>query len=295
MSSPSASARQRLRACLAAAVLSVLVCTGSLAVGSGGLFLYEYLEECCGPRLVCLLYHRFVSDEEFRRLDSGQRLYATPVRRFEAQLRHLRDEGYYTPSVAEALAFARGENELPEKSVLITIDDGYRCALAHAEPLLKKYGFRAALFITTDPRAGVFRHAGHEPLSAGELGRLDPRVFEVFAHGVSHRPMSDLGDVELRRELLQSRLTLEGTLHRPVRCMAVPGNRYDARVLAFAARAGYEAVFTSEPGSIQPGCDVHRLPRWNVAGDVSLSRFSEMLRPMAMATRRFFWALSHGL
>lgn len=271
--------------------MSFLICVPLLlaAMAFGAI----YANEASGPRLVCLMYHRFVSEREFQALRGKDRLYAISVDRFEQHLRLLRDLGYHSVSLEDALAFARGEKNLPEKAVLITIDDGYRCALTRAEPLLRAYGHRAALFATTNPRAKIFAPANHRPLSAADLRRLDAGVVEVLAHGATHRPLRDLPDAEICAELREPRASLEHALGHPVRAMAVPGNWYDRRVLGFAREAGYEAVFTSDPGSIRPGGDPFQLPRWNVGGDTSARRLADMLGPAAMARRRFAWGLSH--
>src|SRR5207253_9873761 len=105
--------------------------------------------------LVSLMYHRFVSDEEYQQCRGTDRVYSIPLSRFEAQLASLRQSGYTAVTMDDAVAFARGQRELPEHSVLITVDDGCRSVL-QAAPLLEKYGLRATLFVTTDPAAYVF-------------------------------------------------------------------------------------------------------------------------------------------
>src|SRR5690606_18803891 len=44
---------------------------------------------------------------------------------FEAQMGYLHEEGYYTASLAELEQFVHGRLVLPEKTVVITFDDGY--------------------------------------------------------------------------------------------------------------------------------------------------------------------------
>ncbi len=56
---------------------------------------------------------------------------------------------------------------------------------------------------------------------------------------------------------------------------------------ALARQAGYEAVFTSDAGAIQPGDDAQRLSRINVAGYSTLRRFASSLTPFGIAKRRF--------
>ena len=265
-----------------------------VTAGAIGLYTWYYFDEAVGPRVLCLLYHRFVTPEEFARCKGDDRYYAIPVETFERQLAYLSSHGFHTLSTRECLDFVKGRRQVPENSVYITIDDGYTSALTRAQPLLKKFAMRATLFATADPHADVF-HRGNPPqnrMTDSELRRLDPGVIEVQAHGLTHRPLTHLKDTELLTELTLARDRLEHVLGHPVRCMAVPGNDYDARVMSFAKAAGYEAVFTSDPGSLDAGDSLIGLPRVNVAGYFDTKAFATLLDPASMARRRFIRAIA---
>lgn len=244
--------------------------------------------ESRSPRLLCLMYHRFCSPEQYRSCSGSERIYTISTYRFEEQLRHLRDAGFHAVSVEDAAAFAVGERDLPQPAVLITIDDGCRSAATRAEPLLRKYGMKATLFVTTDPAAPVFSVGGadQERLSDEELRRLDPQVIEVQSHGHSHRPLTSLSDVELRRDLQTSRETLERIIGRPVRYLAAPGGWYDDRVRRMAADVGFVGVCTSDLGAIRRAGDPLRMPRINISGTYDLSAFRRSIQPMSVARRR---------
>jgi peptidoglycan/xylan/chitin deacetylase (PgdA/CDA1 family) len=257
----------------------------------------QWRTELTAPRLVCLMYHRFVTPQEYARLSGSERIYSISIDRFESQLRFLRRAGYRSVGLDEALAFLRGRRQASGPEVLVTIDDGCRSVLTFARPLLKKHGFRATLFITTDPRAYVFHpvEPGRARLTDDEIRALDPSVFDVQSHAVTHCDLRNLPNAQLRAELCDSRNTLQRLVGRPVRCLAVPGNWYDRRVLLFARRAGYEAVFVSDPGTNQPGCDLLRLRRLTVAGSLGESAFAELVSPRGAARRRLAHALRHML
>jgi len=69
---------------------------------------------------------------------------------FEAQMKFLYDEGYYTASQQELQDFIYLNEPLPEKTVVITFDDGYESNYIHAFPILKKYGLKATIFLIGD-------------------------------------------------------------------------------------------------------------------------------------------------
>jgi peptidoglycan/xylan/chitin deacetylase (PgdA/CDA1 family) len=254
---------------------------------------YVYWSEARSPRLVCLMYHRFVTDEEYRACRGSERVYSLPISHFEDQLRFLRERGYRSVRMADAVAFARREQEIAGPAVLITIDDGCRSVLTRAAGLLRKYGMKAILFVTTDPRAYVFASGGDEQrrMSDDELRSLPKDVIEIGAHSMTHRPLTTLADSDLAQELRGSRELLERVLGRPVRYMAVPGGWYDDRVRRLAVAAGYDGVCASSVGAVRPGCDPHELPRVNVSGTYGLAAFERFLSPGGIAQRRFSKAL----
>lgn len=88
-----------------------------------------------------LCYHRFGP--------RGNTLTVT-AQSFEAQMRYLRDNGYTVVPLPRLVDYLDGRIALPKKSVVITIDDGYRSTYEIAWPILKRYGFPATVFLYTD-------------------------------------------------------------------------------------------------------------------------------------------------
>lgn len=74
----------------------------------------------------------------------------TPVDVFEAQMRVLAESGWRTISLSMLHSHLSENAALPEKSVVLTFDDGYLDNWVYAYPILKKYGHRAAIWISTD-------------------------------------------------------------------------------------------------------------------------------------------------
>lgn len=73
-----------------------------------------------------------------------------PLSIFERQLRYLRREGFQTVSLYDVHRFLRDGAPLSPRAVALTFDDGYLDNWVHAFPLLKKYGMKATIFVTTD-------------------------------------------------------------------------------------------------------------------------------------------------
>ncbi len=66
---------------------------------------------------------------------------------FEQDLKFLKENGYQTVTVADAIAYVKEGVPLPENPVMITFDDGYYNNYCYAFPLLKQYQMKAVISI----------------------------------------------------------------------------------------------------------------------------------------------------
>ena len=92
-----------------------------------------------GQPLPILMYHHFADESK-----SGT--VVTPGR-FREQMTALREAGYEAVTIPQVIGFVREGAPLPEKPVLITMDDGYGSNLTVAAPILEETGMRATIFV----------------------------------------------------------------------------------------------------------------------------------------------------
>jgi peptidoglycan/xylan/chitin deacetylase (PgdA/CDA1 family) len=95
-------------------------------------------------RLLILCYHGISIEDEHT---WNPCLYIDPAT-FRNRLEMLRDGGYRVLPLGEALQLMR-QNELPPRSVVITIDDGTYDFYALGYPMLREFGFPATLYLST--------------------------------------------------------------------------------------------------------------------------------------------------
>lgn len=138
------------------------------------------------PSFLVLSYHD-IRDDVAVRGDPDQ--FAISTQNFAAHLDWLAGNGYTSIGIDDLLAARDGRRPLPDRAVMITIDDGLRSVYTHAYPLLQAYGFRAVSAVVT---AWV-------DLPEGESVDYGPRPFtrEDFLTWEQVREMHGSGVVEI--------------------------------------------------------------------------------------------------
>ena len=195
---------------------------------------------------------------------------------FDEQMRFLSDNGYSVITLKDFLAFCRLEKTIPRKSVVITVDDGYRSFYDIAWPILRKYGYTATLFVYTD-----FVASGKGALSWDQLKELSESGCEVESHSKSH------GDLTARKAGMTSEQYLEWVAEEvtvPKKIikermghdtvfLAYPFGRTNPSVVQLAKDAGYLAAFTVQ-GKSSPFFERHfSFSRTQVFNSTDLKEF----------------------
>lgn len=171
----------------------------------------------------------------------------------DRQLGELARRGYRGALFTEAVS------ELPHQpTVVVTFDDNYRSVLELAKPILDRYGFPGTLYVPTDWPSdrrpmrwrGIDRWLGTEheqeleSLGWDELRSLAADGWEIGSHTCSHPRLPEIPDVELERELEDSKARIEDELGMPCTSLAYPYGAVDARVEKAARGAGFHAAGT---------------------------------------------------
>lgn len=94
-------------------------------------------------QVAVLVYHNIVEKEEDKNNDKD----AMTTEEFNEQLKYLKENGYETISLDELYSWKNEGLNIPEKSVVITFDDGFYSFKYLAQQILQQYGFEAACFL----------------------------------------------------------------------------------------------------------------------------------------------------
>ena len=221
--------------------------------------------------LSILMYHNVYDplDPPMTRLDNN---YISTVN-LEEQLKYLTDEGYSFPTWEEVRMYIDGEIDLPEKSVVLTFDDGADGFRKNGVPLLNKYKIPATAFIIVSKNGKKWVD-----------NKDDYPYLDLESHSYDmHRPggrvghggvMTVLSDIQIYDDLKKSQTILGNS-----NAFAYPFGDVDqlGRCRDAVDRAGFLIAVTTRYGKAYPGADPLLLPRMRVNGRNSLAAFISLL------------------
>jgi peptidoglycan/xylan/chitin deacetylase (PgdA/CDA1 family) len=217
---------------------------------------------------VVLMYHRFGED----------RHPTTSIRidQFEDHLEHLRDGGYTVIPLSTLLAALEGgSSDLPERAVVITIDDAYRSVYEIALPRFKEHAYPFTVFVATDPVDG-----GLGDYMTWEQMREMQKSGTTFAnHGAGHISLVERANDEshdawrarIGADIERGQRRLDDELDPLSHAFAYPYGEYNDDVADMLAEMGYVS-FGQQSGAVGPRTDRRAVPRYPMAekyGDLS--------------------------
>lgn len=189
------------------------------------------------PGVWILCYHRIV--------DKPVRYTNLQPAEFAKQMDYLEEHDFNVVPLDVIVDAMQYGTKLPQNTVALTFDDGYKDNYTVAYPILKKHNFPATLFIYPE-----YISNGGAALTWDDLKAIsaDPMI-SIQSHTYTH---SDLGkvsrragaDAKLKHELVDSKNTLEQKLDIKIDTLAYPYGVFNPKVLQLAKAAGYRSAFT---------------------------------------------------
>ena len=216
--------------------------------------------------------------------------------KFVEVLDEIDDMGYTTISFADLIRFTETGEELPEKPILITMDDGYKSNYDIAYPVLKEKNMKATVSVIgrmTQDTSSYIKDWTLPHVSWAELNEMiKSGVFEVGNHTYDlHKLKSEGGkrngmtknffesDADYSAIVREDSKNLEETLklncNYESNIFCYPYGFYDKLSEATISSLGYKVTLTTDEGinHIKPGDDLIGLKRINVTMYTDISEY----------------------
>lgn len=190
---------------------------------------------------------------------------------FESHLETLKVERFTVLTLGQVVERMRAGEVLPQRCAVISVDDGYRSFLTDGWPILKRYGYPATLFVSTDTVGGA------DFLSWQDLRLLKSEGVEIGNHSASHAYLVDRLPEETESawhgrvvdDLERSQFAFEKHLGASPGLFAYPYGEFSTALVGLIRDAGFTAAFGQQSGVITDGDNIFTLPRFPVGGGYS--------------------------
>lgn len=208
-----------------------------------------------------LMYHRIVE----KQIKETVNKHAVSIGDFRNQLKILEILNYTPITFLDYKLYLEDKLTLPKKPIILTFDDGYLDTFELAIPALLEFDMRAVIFVMGDR---TLETANWDEVDGGELMTNDQLLaassmgFEIGAHSMNHKVLTDLSEIELRDEIMDSMKSIESILGKRIQSFAYPYGCTDKRVRRITRECGFTfgcGVYTGPPGFGDDFFDFRRL------------------------------------
>lgn len=194
---------------------------------------------------------RSISILMYHSLDSSGSAISMEPKIFEEHMTGLTEAGYRVISLRQALAERDEQGDWPDKSVVVTFDDGFASIYEHALPVLQRFGFGASVYLIAGHVDGFndwgspVRGFGRQKiLSWDQVKEMAEYGIEIGAHTLTHADLSVLNSKALEREIIGSAEEISQRINEPVITFAYPYGNLSDEAKAIVDRT-YSAVCTT--------------------------------------------------
>lgn len=192
---------------------------------------------------------------------------------FEEELQWLNDNGYKTLTMEEYRAWMYGEIDLPARSVLLTIDDGWigtgRSNGNLLIPALEKYNAHATLFWITRAYVKSDFESPNLDIESHSYSMHDENVCSGVSRGAK---MLCLTDDEVRQDLKTS-IEMAGSDI----AFCYPFYAYTSHSKDLVKEAGFKLAFAGGDYKSTRNSDKFAIPRYHMYNSTTLDKFIKMV------------------
>jgi peptidoglycan/xylan/chitin deacetylase (PgdA/CDA1 family) len=221
-------------------------------------------------QLPVLLYHRIVNSKK----EVGRHKIYVFKDKFEAQLKFLKENGYETLTFHDLL---KDNSKDWNKKIILTFDDGYEDNYTILFPLLKKYGFKAVIFLVTQKKDNSWGIQEGEPvfrmMNEKQIREMSDYGIEFGGHTQNHPDLTKISIEEAKKEIEGCKKDVEAITGKPAVSFAYPFGALNEKVKSAVKDAGYNFGIATTSGPNPFSDDKFQIRRIEVRPKNGLARF----------------------
>ncbi len=261
------------------------------------IWLYPFItkaEEKEGMHVPIIMYHQ-ITKKNSRRGD-----YTVMYDEFENDLKYIKEMGYTTINMTGLIDYTYGKKALPEKPIIITLDDGFESVYEYVYPLMKKYKMCAVASIVGEYTSFFTENPDHnitysylnweqvEELSKSKEIEIQNHSYDLHKnnssrHGISKKHDEDVAsyNTEVGADILKMQNLMHKKTGYTPNTLTFPYGAYRNETISLAKSLGFKATLLCEEriNIIKQGDTekLYHLGRYNRPSNVSSEKFFEKI------------------
>ncbi len=248
-------------------------------------------EEKEGKKIPIIMYHQVTKKS------SRKGKYTVMYEQFEEDMKYIKSKGYTTVNMSDLINYVYKKEELPEKPIIITLDDGFESVYEYVYPLMKELNMCAVssvvgaytdFFTEEDDHNVTYSYMNWDEIK--ELTESDEIEIQNHSYdlhknqngrnGISKKYNEDAvsystevgSDIKKMQDLIN-----EKTSYTP-NTLTFPFGAYNEETIKLSKELGFKAALLCE----------ERVNIINQGDTESLYRLGRYNRPSSISTERFF-------
>jgi peptidoglycan/xylan/chitin deacetylase (PgdA/CDA1 family) len=199
--------------------------------------------------------------------------FSLSVEKFRQQLDYLRSRNFVSLNSEDIAEIMAGNRPVPENSIIITFDDGFRTVYDHAYPIMKEYGFKGIVCVYP-----AFIGSG-KAMTWQQMTHLIQEGWSVESHTMTHANLTSMIEKPeaeaafFEKEIVKSKSIIEQRLGNKVRYIVWPYGCYTQKSIETAKIAGYIGAMTVDGGASYSSLSPWQIKRQVVYANDDMNKF----------------------
>lgn len=190
---------------------------------------------------------------------------------FEKQIKYLVDNNYYFVTWDELNDYIDKKIDLPEKSIILTDDDGVKSFYEIAYPITLKYNVPITSFVITN------KVVWKNYLNKDYLD-MQSHTDSMHVRSCTKGKWDGKAMCESYKNIYNDLMTTKDKLKDNPTIFAYPFGHYSDDFIKALKDSGFKMAFTINSGRVKKGANKYKLPRVRVSRGTTLNQFASSIK-----------------
>lgn len=210
-----------------------------------------------GADATIFVYHRFNDTKHKSTSISNEKL--------RADFTYLKQNGYQVIPLSRLVELLKKKQPIPAKTVVLTIDDGYKSFYDNGLPIFREFGYPFTLYVYVKAT-----EKGYGDYMSWEELKETARYGELGLHSFSHPHLPYLSDAKIQADTHKAAVLFRKRLGFAAESYAYPYGEFDTRVKNLIMAEGFDFVCNQNAGAVAPFSDPYDIERIAVTEDTNI-------------------------